>query len=477
MKKEETVKPRFKAYEQSQGLFLQIVPEDQFDKYSLEKIVNRFVEEDLDMSIFNKNYKNIKEGNTAYDPKSILKVILFSFSKGIISSRKIEENLKYHISYIYLSGEQHFDHTTICRFITTNDEGIKNVFSQLLCLLKDLNLIDWEDIEVDGTIVSGNASKRLSGKEEDFDKLHKRCERYSQKLIERSKKLNQSDRSQEYIKDEERKIKRQKQQYENTIKKIKVYKEKVKNKEISPKDRVNLTDKDTLLFKERDQKGYTQGYNPHCSFSRNDILLDITTHDSQKDSLGTQTRIATLKELKEALGVKQKSRYLMDKGFFSSKAITPSLKNEDDIYIAIPEKIKHKEIHFYEGKPYLNYEGELLLGKLAKSNNRFRYRFAYYEEGIRKFFSIEANFVKENKLWKSYHDKMNSEEGKAIYAKRIGKEHNHHTLKELGGMRRVFRRGKKRVHTEFLLHGIAHNLKKLRKLTIEREIQLIECAI
>ena len=147
--------------------------------------------------------------------------------------------------------------------------------------MKDLNLIDWEDIEVDGTIVSGNASKRLSGKEEDFDKLHKRCERYSQKLIERSKKLNQSDRSQEYIKDEERKIKRQKQQYENTIKKIKVYKEKVKNKEISPKDRVNLTDKDTLLFKERDQKGYTQGYNPHCSFSRNDILLDITTHDSQ----------------------------------------------------------------------------------------------------------------------------------------------------------------------------------------------------
>ena len=167
----------------------------------------------------------------------------------------------------------------------------------------------------------------------------------------------------------------------------------------------------------------------------------------------------------------------MDKGFFSSKAITPSLKNEDDIYIAIPEKIKHKEIHFYEGKPYLNYEGELLLGKLAKSNNRFRYRFAYYEEGIRKFFSIEANFVKENKLWKSYHDKMNSEEGKAIYAKRIGKEHNHHTLKELGGMRRVFRRGKKRVHTEFLLHGIAHDLKKLRKLTIEREIQLVECAI
>ena len=351
MKKEETIKPRFKAYEQSQGLFLQIVPEDQFDKYSLEKIVNRFVEEDLDMSIFNKNYKNIKEGNTAYDPKSILKVILFSFSKGIISSRKIEENLKYHISYIYLSGEQYFDHTTICRFITTNDEGIKNVFSQLLCLLKDLNLIDWEDIEIDGTIVSGNATKRLSGKEEDFDKLHKRCERYSQKLIERSKKLNQSDRSQEYI------------------------------------------------------------------------------------------------------------------------------KNEDDIYIAIPEKIKHKEIHFYEGKPYLNYEGELLLGKLAKSNNRSRYRFAYYEEGIRKFFSIEANFVKENKLWKSYHDKMNSEEGKAIYAKRIGKKHNHHTLKELGGMRRVFRRGKKRVHTEFLLHGIAHNLKKLRKLTIEREIQLVECAV
>ena len=56
---------------------------------------------------------------------------------------------------------------------------------------------------------------------------------------------------------------------------------------------------------------------------------------------------------------------------------------------------------------------------------------------------------------------MDSENGKHTYAPRLGKEHNHHTLKELYGMRCVFRRGRQRVHWEVLLHGIGHNLSKL----------------
>ena len=112
--------PRYKAIEEGQGLFLDLHLEEQFDEYSLEKTVNRFIEKEADLSSFEKNYNNASKGQSAYDPKFLLKVICFAFSKGVVSSRKIEELLRRHISYIYLSSNQRFDHSTICRFILIN---------------------------------------------------------------------------------------------------------------------------------------------------------------------------------------------------------------------------------------------------------------------------------------------------------------------------------------------------------------------
>ncbi len=53
--------------------------------------------------------------------------------------------------------------------------------------------------------------------------------------------------------------------------------------------------------------------------------------------------------------------------------------------------------------------------------------------------------------------------GKFIYAKRIGKEYNHHTLKGIGSMRRIYKRGSPKVNLEGLLHGIGYDLKKQNK--------------
>ena len=44
--------PRYKAIEEGQGLFLDLHLEEQFDEYSLEKTVNRFIEKEADISSF-----------------------------------------------------------------------------------------------------------------------------------------------------------------------------------------------------------------------------------------------------------------------------------------------------------------------------------------------------------------------------------------------------------------------------------------
>ena len=94
--------PRYKAIEEGQGLFLNLYLEEQFDEYSLEKTVNRFIEKEADLSSFEKNYNNAKTGQAAYNPKSLIKVICFAFAKGVVSSRKIEELLRISIFLIYI---------------------------------------------------------------------------------------------------------------------------------------------------------------------------------------------------------------------------------------------------------------------------------------------------------------------------------------------------------------------------------------
>jgi hypothetical protein len=49
------------------------------------------VEEHLDLSVFEPRYRNDDTGRSAYDPKVLLKIVLYGCSKGMVSSRKLEE--------------------------------------------------------------------------------------------------------------------------------------------------------------------------------------------------------------------------------------------------------------------------------------------------------------------------------------------------------------------------------------------------
>ena len=58
----------------------------------------------IDTSFFDKHFHNDETGAPAYDPKALLKVILFAYSKGILSSRRIETACRENIIFMALSG-------------------------------------------------------------------------------------------------------------------------------------------------------------------------------------------------------------------------------------------------------------------------------------------------------------------------------------------------------------------------------------
>ena len=88
----------------------------------MEYVIHKLVEERVDIKSFEDKIKNDETGRPAYDPKILLKIILLSYSRGIISSRKIEQACRENVIFMAISGTQCPDHSTIANFVATMEE-------------------------------------------------------------------------------------------------------------------------------------------------------------------------------------------------------------------------------------------------------------------------------------------------------------------------------------------------------------------
>lgn len=99
-----------------------------------------------------------KEGNPSYDPKAMLKLLVYGYSYGVRSSRKLEREIYYNLSFIWLMGGLKPDHKTIAEFRRKNKGALKMALKQCVRLCLKLDLIAGNVLFVDGSKVRANAS-------------------------------------------------------------------------------------------------------------------------------------------------------------------------------------------------------------------------------------------------------------------------------------------------------------------------------
>ena len=80
---------KYKPYSYAQGQFIPVFFEKQIQKGTFEYTLSYLVDNELDLSIFDQRFRNDETGAPAYDPRILLKIILFAYSRGITSSRAI----------------------------------------------------------------------------------------------------------------------------------------------------------------------------------------------------------------------------------------------------------------------------------------------------------------------------------------------------------------------------------------------------
>ena len=185
--------PKFIPYDYNQDAMVVINYQDQLQPGTFEHAIHFLIKNKLDLSPFNPKFKNDTTGRPAYDPAILLKIILFSYSKGITSSREIEWCCKTNIIFKALTCDTVPHFTTIANFVSGYTEAIESLFEQILLICDEQGLLGHELFAIDGCKMSSDASKEWSGNFKELAQKRDKIKRLIQHHINKQKQQDKSE--------------------------------------------------------------------------------------------------------------------------------------------------------------------------------------------------------------------------------------------------------------------------------------------
>jgi transposase len=148
----------FRHYDPSQTFLLPPSLDDWLDEDHEARFVAEVVDELLDLSAIYDSYVEAS-GAPPYDPKMMLKVLVFAYSTGVTSSREMERRCHVDVAFRWLSANQAPDYRSISRFRRRHLEALDDLFVQVLALCAEAGLVKLGRIALDGTKLRASASK------------------------------------------------------------------------------------------------------------------------------------------------------------------------------------------------------------------------------------------------------------------------------------------------------------------------------
>ena len=185
---------KYKSYNYSQNVLIPVSLEDQLMPGTLEFAIHTLVETRIDTSIFETRYSNDETGRLAYDPKVLLKVVLFGYSRGLITSRQIERACKESVTFMALSCGEQPDHSTIAAFVSSMRDEILPIFRDVLLVCEEERLLGGTFFALDGCKLASNASKEWSGTIGDLRRRRReRIEKKVKQIVEEQVKVDRRE--------------------------------------------------------------------------------------------------------------------------------------------------------------------------------------------------------------------------------------------------------------------------------------------
>jgi len=150
-----------------------LLPPDLRDWVDDDDLVHFIVDASLRVSTDGASVNHRGCGSAQYPPSMMLALLLYCYSQGIYSSRKIERATYANVSVRYLTANHHPDHDTIATFRRKNKEFIKQAFVMTVQIAQELGFTTLGIMAIDGTSLRADASKKST---KSFGELRRQIE-------------------------------------------------------------------------------------------------------------------------------------------------------------------------------------------------------------------------------------------------------------------------------------------------------------
>jgi transposase len=148
----------FRPYDPNQILLLPPSLEEWLPEGHLARFVSELVEEALDLSAIRAAYTE-ERGYPPYDPRLMLKLLIYGYCTGQRSSRGIERRCLDDVAFRYLAAGAAPDYRSIARFRRRHERALAGLFLQALKLCQKAGMVRLGKVALDGTKLRANASR------------------------------------------------------------------------------------------------------------------------------------------------------------------------------------------------------------------------------------------------------------------------------------------------------------------------------
>jgi len=114
---------------------------------------------ELDISAITEKYEQTKRGFPPFHPRMMVALLLYSYCRGIFSSRKIMQACEERLTFRVIAGDDIPNWRTISDFRKLHIKELQQLFVQVLQLCQEAGLVKLGHIALDGTKIKANASR------------------------------------------------------------------------------------------------------------------------------------------------------------------------------------------------------------------------------------------------------------------------------------------------------------------------------
>ena len=481
----------------------ELVPENHMVRV-VDAVIDR-----LDISDILSTYRG--GGNSAFNPKMMLKVLVFAYLSNVYSSRRIEELLKRDIYFMWLAGMKRPDFRTINYYRGKRlKEGFDTVFTQVVRLLHEEGFVSLKVQYIDGTKIESVANKYTfvwRGSVEKYDaRLKAKTEALLRQIEQNHAIENQENPAPEELTAEEvaerverirekvdadnlskEERKALKQIETDAVPRMNRYKEQLET--MGPRNSYSKTDPDATFMRMKEDamlNGQLKpGYNVQIS-TENQFITNFGIYQRPTDTL---TMISYLESFKARYGM-QSEEIVADSGYGSEENYEYMFSNGMTPYVKynmfhVEQRRGYRNNPFRVSNLFYNPDDDFYVCPMGQKLNFIRQEKRYTASGYQQTVSVyragrcegcplrgQCHKSKRDRQIEVNHtlddykararELLTSEQGIKHRSNRpIEPEAVFGQIKECGRFRRLRLKGLTGAKIDFGLKALAHNLRKL----------------